>query len=572
MKRKIFLSLLLLAGFTVYAHSPWRLHGYADKIVQLFTVFPAVLLFSFTGLNPFRKVLGTLRSVPTGVFLFLVSFLVLGFMIFMALVPLEGIPKGGDEVAYLFQSRIYADGELAAPEPAVENPRDLFPFRHFIFRGGEWYIMYTPLHALFMAPFALAGMSWLMGPLESILALMAAFLLMRRLAGEQAARLGTGIMALSPYFLFMGSSHMAHNTNLMLVTWALYFLARGVQENLWSNEMACGFLLGLALSTKPYPIIPWTVTIVIVLFVKLKLRAVRVLLLIASGALLPIALFLYSNYRYSGDLFSPAYNLARGGKLIGFGDGKAWFPEYGDNVHTPLRGLLNVLKQAGTGSTILLGWPFLSLLPALAVIIHRETAKKTWPLYISILMIAPFMVLHYASAIGYGPRHYYTALPSFSLLTAAGIGVLVRKWGERAETAVAGLFLTATLLIYIPDGVSLRSGPWQAIDSIPMDLAEKNAEPPAVIFMESSEHGYPNILSGLAFTDPFLEGDFVFCAHQTADEDREHIEGIFSGRNPYLFYSEDGGSFIEPWSDSLANELTPERELRPEWAPENFGD
>ncbi len=88
--------------------------------------------------------------------------------------------------------------------------------------------------------------------------------------------------------------------------------------------------------------------------------------------------------------------------------------------------------------------------------------------------------------------------------------------------------------------------------------------------MEASEHGYPNIMSGLLATDPFLDGDIVFCAHQTTAEDIEHIRGVFMGRNAYLFYESGGECFIEPWTEILSERLTPEVDLRPDWVPENL--
>ncbi|MCD4706924.1 MAG: glycosyltransferase family 39 protein [Candidatus Sabulitectum sp.] len=567
-------TIVLFTGFAVYANSGFRLQGPADKAVQFLILLPAVLAFALWGartfkIDPVKKVLSGAGNVSTGAFVATVLLFVLLFTLFMATGPLEGIPKGGDEAAYLFQSRIFAAGETAAPIPEVDCPRDLFPFRHFIFREGQWFVMYTPMHSLLMAPFTAVSLSFLMGPLESIIALLGAFLLMRRLAGEKTARLGTVVMALSPYFLFMSSSHMAHNTSLLFVTWALYFLVRGIQEKSLLNQLFCGFLLGLALNTKPYPIMPWSITITLVLFVKLRRDAIPVLLRIAAGALLPVGFFLISNNHYSGNPLSPAYNLARGGGLMGFGENRAWFPEYGDHAHTPFRGLLNVLKQAGAGSTILLGWPFLSLIPACAILLDRKLRKRTWPLYTAILMIVPFMFIHYCSAIDYGPRHYYTALPAFVLLTAAGFSVLVKKWGKRASLTIAGLYVVSTLMVYIPDGIRLRSRPWQTVDSVPVELARREVAPPAVVFMEASEHGYPNIMSGLLATDPFLNGEIIFCAHQTAGEDMEHLRGIFNGRNGYLFYMEGRTGFVEQWTEELANRLVPERDMKPDWAPEN---
>jgi hypothetical protein len=574
--RKLFPSivgLILLTGFALYATSDFRMEGPADKVVQLFILVPGIVAVSFAASqlksDPVRRLISIVESVPTALFLAIVLLMVLLFTVLVAAGPLQCIPKGGDEAAYFFQSRIFASGQTVAPVPEVSSPRDLFPFRHFIFREGRWFVMYTPMHAILMAPFTAAGLSYIMGPLESIISLLGAFLLLRRLAGENTARIGLIVMALSPYFLFMSSSHMAHNTSLLFVTWALYCLVRGVQEKGVLLQLSAGFLMGLALGTKPYPIIPWSITITLVLFTRLGKGAVPVLLRVAAGSLVPVGFLLFANNYYTGDPFKLAYNLARGDGIIGFGENKAWFPEYGDHAHTPLRGLMNVLKQAGTGSTILLGWPFLSLVPACAVILDRKVLRRTWPLYISILMIVPFMFVYYSACIDYGPRQYYTALPAFALLTAAGYRVLVKKWGKRASLTVAALYIISTFLVYLPDGIRLRSYPWQSIDSVPVELARRQALLPAVVFMEASEHGYPNIMSGLLATDPFLRGDIIFCAHQTTREDIEHLHGIFRGRNGYLFYMKDGRAFLEQWTPGLSNELVPERDQRPGWASVN---
>lgn len=576
MKKQLLLvtSLLLFISFAGYAVSSFRLTGPPDKAVQLVLLIPAIVLLSFWAASFksdfVQKYVSHIEKLSTYSFLFWISICTLILLLYIAIWPLERIPKGGDEAAYLFQSRIFAAGETAAPMPLDTGSRDLFPFRHFIFKDNTWFVMYTPMHSILMAPFTTVNLSYLLGPIQSVLSLLGAFFLMRRLTDEKYARLGISVMALSPFFIFMGASHMAHNSNLMFVTWALYSLVRGVQDKNVFYQLLCGFLLGLAFNTKPYPIAPWAITITIVLIAKYRKNAIKILTLIVFGALIPVLFWLMTNNHHTGDPFSPAYNLARGGGLIGFGAGKAWFPEYGDLNHTPLRGLYNLAKQAGTGSTILLGWPFLSFLPAALVIFSKKLRKLTWPLYVSILMLAPFMFLHYSASIDYGPRHYYTVLPSFALLTAIGISTAVKKWGKRASYTVTALFIFSTLLVYIPDGIKLRSKPWQSIDAIPVQLARAIVEPPAVVFMEASEHGYPNIMSGLLATDPFLQGDIIFCAHQTSEEDFNHIQNLFAGRNAYLFYMEDRTGFVKPWTEELANRLSSERSLRPTWAPSNL--
>jgi hypothetical protein len=567
-------GVLLLGVFAVYALGGGRLQGPADKAVQLVLLVPAALLLALAFRNwgaPSRLIGSILGSGSEALFTLLLPLLLAGMTAWMAFGPLEGIPKGGDEAAYLVQSRVYARGLAWAPEPAVSSPRDLFPFRHFIFDGGRWFVMYTPIHALLMAPFTRAGLNALMGPIQGALSLAGAYLLFRRLAGRTTARLGVLVMAASPFFLFMAPTHMAHNSELLFVTWALYFLVRAVQTHCRSLYGASGFLLGLALCAKPYTVLPWALSIGLVLFARLKVGALKAVLFILLGALLPVAFFLWSNALYTGDPTSPAYNMARGGSLLGFGPDRAWFPEYGDHAHTPLRGLMNIARQAGAGSTILLGWPFLSLLPPLLVLLNGAERRKWKALFLPIMAVVPFMFIHYAAAIDYGPRHYYTTLPAFALLCALGMREAVRRWGNTAVLFIGALFVLTTFMVYIPDGIALRSGPWQSIDGIPSRLATASVTPPAVVFMEAGEHGYPNIMSGLLATDPFLDGEIVFCAHQTPTEDLTAMEAVFPGRNPYLFYMEGDRGVIEPWTPERAAALVPERDLRPPWAPSNNG-
>jgi hypothetical protein len=179
------------------------------------------------------------------------------------------------------------------------------------------------------------------------------------------------------------------------------------------------------------------------------------------------------------------------------------------------------------------------------------------------------MFIHYSPSTDYGPRHYFTLLPVILLLSATGISELVklarRKWGVRggsfAALSVMALF-AISVGVYMPGAIQLRSGPWQAIDREVERLALLHAEPPAVVFMQASEHGYPNIVSGLNFDSPMLDGDFVYVAHQTAAEDSAFTQ-VLGGRNAYLFWHDDSGSHFEPWSTSLANSLDPVRELAP---------
>jgi hypothetical protein len=138
------------------------------RVLGFFTIVPGVVLGAWVLSGLFRMDLAEefnslLKKPSTPLFMGLVCAFVFLFSAWMAIGPLGGIPRGGDETAYLFQSRILARGQLVAPEPPVPDPRRFFPFRHFIFDNGRWFIMYTPLHAALMAPFTAAGAHSLFG-------------------------------------------------------------------------------------------------------------------------------------------------------------------------------------------------------------------------------------------------------------------------------------------------------------------------------------------------------------------------------------------------------------------------
>ncbi len=546
--------------------------GPSDKVVQFILLVSAGVCFALhiarrTDRDLIRWILEKIGKPTTARFLGLLLVIMALFSIWMAYGPLEGIPKGGDEAAYYFQSKIYAAGHLSAPVPSVDNPMAYFPFRHFIFRNDMWFIVYTPFHSLLMAPFTAAGAAPLLGPLEGLLSLLGIFLLIRLWTGETIARVSVILLLLSPFFLFMTSTFMAHNTNLMLMTWSLYLISRRAKGASAAYGLSGGFLIGLAFATKPYPVLVWLFIIPLAVIVGCRDRWFRILAPAAAAAAIPFALFLLSNSYYTGNPLHAGYDLVRGGKLIGFGPDKAWFPEYGDHAHTPLRGLFNVARQIGVGSTIMFGWPFLSLFPVLAALGRARKERRVLLLYIPLVLIMLLMFLHYCTAIDYGPRHYFTFMPVIMLLSAIGLREVVRyarkRRGVEGSNVVAVfvfcMFLI-TLFVYLPEGIELRSGPWQSIDNQPRITASSSVETPSIVFMQAGQYGYPNISSGINFNSPYLDNEIIYCAHQTPGEDILFMQA-YSGRNSYLYWF-DGSSFhIEPWTQYRSEAIAPTRDM-----------
>ena len=563
---------ILTITFIVYRYIEVIPRGPLDKVVQFILLVSAAVCFALhisgrIDRDLVQWTLGKIRKPSTERFLGLLLVILAVFSIWMAYGPLEGIPKGGDEAAYYFQSKIYSTGHLAAPAPDVDNPMAYFPFRHFIFRNNMWFIVYTPFHSMLMAPFTAAGAAPFLGPLEGLLSLLGIFLLIRLWTGETMARISVILLLLSPFFLFMTTTFMAHNTNMMLITWSLYLISRRAKGASVVYGLAGGFLIGLAFATKPYPVLVWLFFIPLAVIVGCRDRWFSILAPAAAAAAIPFALFLLSNSYYTGNPLHAGYDLVRGGKLIGFGPDKAWFPEYGDYAHSPVRGLFNVARQIGVGSTILFGWPFLSLFPMLLALGRARKDRRVLFLYVPLVLIMLLMFLHYCPAIDYGPRHYFTFLPVILLLSVIGLREVVRyarrRRGIEGSNVVAififCLFLI-TLFVYLPEGIELRSGPWQTIDSRPRITASSTVETPSIVFMQAGQHGYPNISSGMNFNSPFLDNEIIYCAHQTPDEDILFMQA-YPGRNPYLYWFDGNDFHIEPWTQNLSETIEPTRDM-----------
>jgi len=547
--------------------------GPAGEAAQLLLLIPAIVCFSLfiagkSDRDLVRLVLEKTGKLSTARFLGILLLLLSVFSVWMVYGPSEGIPKGVDEAAYFFQSKIYASGHMAAPAPEVNDPLTYFPFRHFVFRNNLWFIVYTPFHSLLMAPFTAAGAAPLLGPVEGLISLIGIFFLIRLWAGEIAARISSALLIISPFFLFMTTTFMAHNSNLMLITWSLYMISRRAKGAPVWYGIAGGFLIGLAFATKPYPVLAWLFFIPLAVIIGYRDRWPGILIPAAAAAAIPFALFLLSNSYYTGNPLHAGYDLVRGGKLIGFGPDKAWFPEYGDYAHTPLRGVLNVARQIGTGSTILFGWPFLSLFPMLfALFAIRKDRRIAW-LYLPVILIMLLMFLHYYPATDYGPRHYYTLLPVFILLSVIGLREAFRYTRRRKGIAgsnvllvfVSCLFLI-TLFVYLPEEIELRSGPWHTIDRQPGIMAEASVEAPAIVFMQAGQLGYPNICSGLNYNSPFLDNEVIYCAHQTTEEDLRFMS-VYPERKPYIYWFDGSRFHIEPWERIVSEEVEPTRSMK----------
>jgi hypothetical protein len=252
-----------------------------------------------------------------------------------------------------------------------------------------------------------------------------------------------------------------------------------------------------------------------------------------------VILYLCYNKSVTGNPFVTGRQFFYPEALFGFGTQAAHRPTYGSLGHTPVKGVLNIVMQFGTLSTGLLGWPLISLVPALVGILLRDRDRWSWAFVLIPCTTACVLFFSWYSAIEHGPRHYLDSWPGIMILTAMGIAYLWNQLKNRAGTvgtnamtlAIAGLFIVSFAL-YVPVRVKDILGPWLGVDPVVRKAVAEKIEPNAIVFMEFPEAPADYYCSGFVHNDPFLKAPIIFARHMSATEDsicRQH----FSDRTAY---------------------------------------
>jgi hypothetical protein len=166
----------------------------------------------------------------------------------------EGLPHLEDEVAYLFQARVFAAGEWVIPSPPL---RQAFtqPFVVDHAGSGEMrrFSKYPPGWSLMLASgVAMGHAAWV----NAALAALAVALTYRlgRIYSADVGLMAALLLTFSPAALLLNGSLMAHSAALALVSGFLACVWRAEHSRRrWRWALSAGVLLGALLITRPAP-------------------------------------------------------------------------------------------------------------------------------------------------------------------------------------------------------------------------------------------------------------------------------------------------------------------------------
>ena len=120
-----------------------------------------------------------------------------------------------DDVAYLFQARLFASGKLYAPAPPEFN---FSPSENINITNGKWYSKYPFGHPLVLSFGVLLGMPWLIPVLLTGLSVFFLFRLVEETYGKRVGLIALALAALSPATTVVGVTFFSEPTSRFILS------------------------------------------------------------------------------------------------------------------------------------------------------------------------------------------------------------------------------------------------------------------------------------------------------------------------------------------------------------------
>jgi uncharacterized membrane protein YhaH (DUF805 family) len=392
---------------------------------------------------------------------------VLTVSILLSVFVYEQHPHIADEVVYLLHANYLAQGMLAMPLPPVH---EAFNIDLMLYEQDRWYSAFPPGWPAILAIGSFFNVPWLVNPVLASLCILLAYALSRELFSRDTARLIVLLMCLSPWFIFLAMSYMAHIFTLACVLGAALAIARLRRHAHLLPAVIAGFLLGITSLIRPLDGLAaaallglWSLGIK-----TWRNRLIYIPVFVITAAIVG-ALVLPYNDSLTGDptyfpvmaYFDKYYS--EGVNALGFGldRGLDWrgldpFPGHG------LRDVvLNNYLNTFAVNIELFGWASGSLLLLLVLLFSGNTRREDYWMLLVIGVVAGLHSLYWFNGgPDFGARYWFLILFPALALTVRGIQVLGSRLPDR-ETGTA-LALIAVLSMSLAATINFL--PWRSID------------------------------------------------------------------------------------------------------------
>lgn len=436
---------------------------------------------------------------------------------------LEHVPHSEDEVAYMFQARVFAENRLTVPTPDLA-PLFWSPF--VVDYQGQRFGKYTPGWPLLLSLGVRLGAPWAANTLLGVLSLAMIGWLGRCLYGPKTGLVAAGLGLLAPGFLVLSSSLLSHAASLFWTTLALVALVRLA----WSSRsrpavsaLLVGLALGAAFVTRPFAAVGVGLAMgVFLLFLtwQSKIRWSSWAWLVPGGLVTAGLLPLYW-WAITGDPGFNAYLLVWPYDRTGFG------PDVGPYGYSLTTAILSTRLKLEALASGLFGWPgYTNLLFLPLPFLLRRANRWDWLLLGTLagLVFVHFFYWAFGGVDGGFPRYYYDALPALLLLTSRGVwlsGQFLGRWRlSRPGTGTISLrYLPLLLLVLfvaynlarsLPAQLAAQRGKYGITAAQLRAVEQAGLTPPALVLVKNVT-SWRDFAAPFAANSPTLTGPIIYA-------------------------------------------------------------
>jgi hypothetical protein len=417
-----------------YYGAAWSLWARGLGLIVLVTALLAVLGGAALA-AALRRCLGRIMDVPTGRFLAVVGVLAAAEAGLMAVVGFGRMPPVIDAWVQYFQARVLLSGSWVAP-PATSPAHFGVLFAPITASG--WFGQYPPIHPGLLALGMAAGVPWLVTPLLAAALPAAVYALAATHGDARVGRLAAALVLLSPFVVAMDASAMNHLPAALVITLGLAVLPPVGDGRPWAG-LVLGASVGLALGLRPLDAIVLAVVAAPTVLAAVRTRSGAATVGAAAGAglvtLLPTLVY---NRVTTGSVATFTYSLVQG-TLLGLDQDVPW-----GTTLTLGRALGLTAIDAHQMNVYLFEWPVPVTLLAAFGCWRAPRVTRVAGTYVLTLVALLFFYFHRDTL--FGPRLFFSAVPAFLVLVAAGLMALAELRRPLAATRLAAgdLALVAT--------------------------------------------------------------------------------------------------------------------------------
>ena len=414
-----------------------------------------------------------------------------------SLAVLHGKPNLIDAMVQLLHARFIAAGQLAGP---ADRFSEFWQIQNSLVTPNGWVSQYPPGYVVLLAIGLRVGAVHAVGPLLVGLTVFFTALAAERLLRDDIviARLGSVMLALSPFVIGLAGAYMNHIAAAALTSAAIYFAVRGRDsDNPWWSVLA-GFAVGGVFSIRPLSALVAALLVAAVWVTttsdqwqKVLLRLVRQ----SAFALVGIAPVLVALGAYNQHFFG---NPLRFGYLAA--QGPLILPGFHQNpvgeLYGPLQALAYTSSDLVALSLYLLETPIPAvLIVGLFLLFARRLSPGVWVIALWALLPVVANAFYWHHIVFMGPRMLNEAAPAWVLLTAIAAVGLVRliprqrmlgNYSPRTAVAITFSLAWCAGIFYLgPQRLASYGGAWMQSSRMEVPRASR----PLLVFVHGAWPG-----------------------------------------------------------------------------------